>query len=98
MARSFACWCVRETPLASGRKVWDLLVDERSRNAVVVAELFANGDATREELQAANSAACSACAPCASSAYCAASAAACAAANSADNSAACASSAASADA
>lgn len=51
--RLFACWCVRETPLADGRKVWDLLTDERSRNAVVVAERFANGEATDEERDAA---------------------------------------------
>ena len=47
--RLFACWCVRETPLKDGRKVWDLLTDERSRNAVVVAERFARGEATDEE-------------------------------------------------
>jgi hypothetical protein len=51
--RLFACWCVRETPLADGRKVWDLLTDERSRNAVIVAERHANGDATDAELAAA---------------------------------------------
>src|SRR4051812_1667114 len=32
--RRFAVWCVRETPLGDGRKVWDLLTDERSRAAV----------------------------------------------------------------
>ena len=51
--RLFACWCVRETPLSDGRKVWDLLTDERSRNAVIVAERFANGEATEEERDAA---------------------------------------------
>ena len=45
----FACWCVRQ--------VWHLLTDERSRNAVVVAEKYANGDATQEELAAAGDAA-----------------------------------------
>ena len=55
--RLFACRCVRETPLADGRNVWDLLTDERSRNAVVVAEKFANGEATIEELAAARVAA-----------------------------------------
>ena len=55
--RLFACWCVRETPLADGRKVWDLLTDERSRNAVVVAERFVRGEATGEELERARSAA-----------------------------------------
>jgi hypothetical protein len=48
----FACWSVRQ--------VWDLLTDERSRNAVEVAERFAKGEATKEELFAAWSAARSA--------------------------------------
>jgi len=51
--RLFACWCVRETPLVHGRKVWNLLTDPRSRNAVEVAERFAVGAATREELAVA---------------------------------------------
>jgi hypothetical protein len=51
----FACWCVRNTPLADGRKVWDLLTNERSRNAVVVTEKFAVGAATPQELRAARS-------------------------------------------
>jgi len=55
--RLFACWCVRETPISGGRKVWDLLTDERSRNAVIVAERFANGEATDEELAVARRAA-----------------------------------------
>lgn len=50
--RLFACWCVRHTPLADGRKVWDLLTDPRSRTAVEVAERFANGKATITELSA----------------------------------------------
>ena len=37
-AREFACWC------------WSLLKDERSKNAIVVAERFAKGEATSEEL------------------------------------------------
>ena len=57
MARKFACWCVRNTPLADGRTVWDLLTDERSRNAVVVAERHAVGKATDEALAAARDAA-----------------------------------------
>ena len=56
-ARLFACWCVRETPLADGRKVFDLLTDERSRNAVDVSMRFARDEANREELAAARAAA-----------------------------------------
>ena len=55
--RKLACRFVRETPLSDGRKVWDLLTDERSRKAVEVAELYADGKATYEELDAARAAA-----------------------------------------
>ena len=51
--RLFACWCIRNTKLADGRTVWDLLTDERSRKAVETAERFANGNATKAELAAA---------------------------------------------
>ena len=48
--RLFACWCVREY-------CWDKLDDERSKNAVIVSEKYANGEATIEELHAARDAA-----------------------------------------
>ena len=56
-ARLFAVKCVRETPLKDGLVVWDLLTDQRSRDAVDVAERFANCAATESELLAARSAA-----------------------------------------
>lgn len=48
-----ACRFVRETPIGEGKTVWDLLTDKRSRNAVIVAERFANSEATEEELDVA---------------------------------------------
>jgi hypothetical protein len=47
--RLFACWSVRQ--------VWNLLTDERSRNAIEVAERYAEGKATDEELATAQAAA-----------------------------------------
>jgi len=55
--RLLACYFVRNTPLADGRKLWDLLTDERSRNAVRVSERYARGSATDQELIAARAAA-----------------------------------------
>jgi hypothetical protein len=48
--RLFACWCCRN-------QVWHLLTDERSRHAVEIAELYAEGKATSDELAAAEDAA-----------------------------------------
>ncbi len=55
--RKLVCRFVRETPLHDGRTVWDLLTDERSRRVVEVAELYADGKATAQELDAARAAA-----------------------------------------
>lgn len=48
--RLFACWCIRNTTVWGGHKMWDLLPEDRWRNAVEVAERFAEGRATAEEL------------------------------------------------
>ena len=55
--RLLAVHFVRTTPLLDGRAVYDLLTDERSRKALVVAERFAKGRATSEELAAVEAAA-----------------------------------------
>ena len=55
--RLFAVWCARNTPLADGRKTGDLLTDPRSLAALDVAERYAAGKATDEELRAARAAA-----------------------------------------
>ena len=47
--RLFAVWCARQ--------VQHLMTDERSINAINVAEKFANGEVTEEELDAASAAA-----------------------------------------
>ena len=48
-ARLFACWAVRQ--------IWPLLADKRSRAAVEVEERYADGHATKDELDAARAAA-----------------------------------------
>jgi len=48
--RLFACWCCRH-------QVWHLLTDELSRHTVEIAELYAEGKATSDELAAAEDAA-----------------------------------------
>lgn len=73
--RKLACRFVRETPLLDGRKVWDLLTDERSQKAVAVAERYADGKATGDELKAARAAYATATDAAAEAAACAACAA-----------------------
>lgn len=48
--RLLAVRFVRETRVDQECTVWDLLKDNRSRQAVIVAEKYANGEATIEEL------------------------------------------------
>ena len=66
--RLLACRFIRGTRVDTTRTVWDLLTDERSRSAVEVAERYAEGEATDEELEAAARAAWSAAQAAASSA------------------------------
>jgi len=58
--RLFAVWCARNTPLVDGRKTGDLITDPRSLAALEVAERYANGLATNDELVAARDAAAAA--------------------------------------
>ena len=51
--RLFAVWCARNTPLSDGRVTGDLITDPRSLAALEVAERYAEGRATDEELAAA---------------------------------------------
>ena len=55
--RLFAVWCARNTPMSGGRKTGDMLTDPRSLAALEVAERYANGNATDDELAAAGDAA-----------------------------------------
>ena len=47
--RLFACWCIR--------RIWNLLNDKRSKKVVIIAEQYALGNATVDELYAARAAA-----------------------------------------
>ena len=49
LLRLYACACVRKTPVAGGRSVWDLLTDDRSRKVVGSAERYARGEITKDE-------------------------------------------------
>ena len=51
--RLFAIWCARSTPLGDARTTGDLLTDPRSLAALEVAERYAHGQATAEELAVA---------------------------------------------
>jgi hypothetical protein len=51
--RLMACRFIREIKVTGDKTLWDLMTDERSRNAVIIAERFANGEATSEELATA---------------------------------------------
>lgn len=55
--RRLACRFVRETPLHDGRRIWDLLSDRRSKAVVEMAENYADGKTTEEELERARKAA-----------------------------------------
>ena len=55
--RLFAVWCARNTPMHDGRTTGALLTDPRIVAALEVAERFAHGNATAEELDEAHSAA-----------------------------------------
>lgn len=56
-SRLFACWCARNTPCGGGKTTWDMMPDDACRNAVVTAERYAIGDATKEELSSAGASA-----------------------------------------
>jgi hypothetical protein len=56
--RLVACAFARRTPLYYGGTVWDIICDE-AKAAVETAERFARGEATKEELEAARTAAMS---------------------------------------
>jgi hypothetical protein len=58
--RLFAVWCARNTPMRDGRTTSALLTDPRSVAALEVAERFAHGNASADELAAAGTAAWSA--------------------------------------
>jgi len=57
VVKHFAVWCARNTPIGEGKVLWDLLTDQRSKDAIIAAERFLLGQIKKDELEAAAEAA-----------------------------------------